>query len=111
MVRILSSFAVTTLATIFLAPVMAFAGDVIMSPGETIVVGPSGESTSVQCRDSGNVTVLDQYCTCVDPGPRYMKRLNSVYVMSNGTVQEVYLGDFNTLESCEKSKATQDPCK
>ncbi len=87
------------------------ANAVTMSPGQTIVIPASSNATTVSCTGNGGVTVIDHYCTCIDPGRQYMKRLNNVYVMSDGRIQEVYLGDYDDMNACNEAKNAQDACK
>jgi hypothetical protein len=90
----------------------AWANAVTLSPGQTIVLPASNNATTVTCTGTGGgVTVIDHYCTCIDPGRPYMKRLNNVYVMSDGRIQEVYLGDYDDMNACNEAKNAQDACK
>jgi len=83
------------------------ANNFTMTPGQTIVVPASNVATSVTCI-ANNVSVLDHYCTCIDAGPRYMKKLNSVYVMSDGQIKLVFLGNYGEMSDCELAKKNQD---
>ena len=86
------------------------AANMTMNPGETIVVPPSVEATRVFCVNSNPVNVIESYCVCVDPGIHYMKRLQKVYVMSDGNVQTVFLGNYNDTLACSFAKDNQAAC-
>jgi hypothetical protein len=103
------SFLASAITLIF--PSISFAANFTMDPGQTLVVPASQQPTSVFCSDAGNVSVVDKYCACVDPGPPYMKRLKKVYVWSNGQVRDVYFGDYPTSKACEDAKAAEDACQ
>lgn len=92
-------------------PSVSTAANFTMDPGQTIVVPASQQPTSVSCRESGDGTVLEKYCICIDKGSAYMKRLNRVYVWSDGQVREVFFGDYSTMRECEDAKAAQQACQ
>jgi hypothetical protein len=82
-----------------------------LMPGSSVVVPPSEQPTTVSCSFDPSVTVLEKYCTCINPGAQYMKRLQKVYVMSNSQIREVYLGDFGSTQECEFEQSKNPACK
>jgi hypothetical protein len=81
---------------------------VTMSPGTSIVVQPSSSPTTVSCL--ADATVIEKFCVCQDPGPRFMKRLSRVYVLSNGVQREGYIGDYNDMARCESERQKSPAC-
>lgn len=98
------------IATGFLAlPTTVTASDVVtISPGSSTIIQPSDQITTVIC--SGATEILDEFCTCVDPGSSYMKNLNKIYVFSNGTTKELSFGRYRTVNDCSQAMAANPAC-
>jgi hypothetical protein len=92
-----------------LSSIIAQANPITITPGSSTVVQPSNQPVTVMC--TGNTEILEKFCVCLDPGPNFMKRLKKSYVMSNGEIRNLYLGDYTNLQSCDEAKATSDACK
>lgn len=103
----LVSFAMSCGLALIASPLLADNG-VTMSPGTSIIVQPSSSPTTVSCL--ADATVIEKFCICQDPGPRFMKRLNRVYVLSNGVQREVYIGDYNDMARCESERQKSPVC-
>jgi hypothetical protein len=100
---------VSSLILFAFAAKSAFADNsVTITPGSTVTIQPSQNPTIVTC--TIDTSVMEKFCVCIDPGRPFMKRLNRVYVLSNGTKNEVYVGDFDSMADCEAARAKAAIC-
>jgi hypothetical protein len=93
----------------FILCALGSANTLFLEPGEKVTLKPN-EETTVLCKDM-TVSLIDKFCSCIDPGAAYMKTLEKHYVFSNAKTQTVTLGNYGMMIQCEEAMAASPACK